>query len=59
MSRVFHLNEAMNWTNGALNCFLASKNPDLGHIGAYVVGQVRLVRKHLEAAKSLPRPHLP
>lgn len=59
MSRAFHLNEAMSWTKGALNCFLAAKLDGQEYVGVYVGGQVRLVREHLYAAKSLPRPRLP
>ncbi|MDZ5605258.1 hypothetical protein SJI00_21015 [Pseudomonas sp. RP23018S] len=59
MSQAFHLNEAMIWTKGALNCFLAAKLDGQEYIGVYVASQVRLVRGHLDAAKSLPSPRLP
>lgn len=58
-SKVAHLNEAMQWLKGALNCHLAAKVDGQGYIGGYVSSQVSLVREHLAAARSLPRPMLP
>lgn len=59
MTRAFHMNEAMAWSKGALNCFLAAKINGQGYIGGYVGGSIRRVRQHLEAARALPRPSLP
>lgn len=59
MSKAYHLNEAMQWLKGALNCHLAAKVDGQSYIGGYVSGQVRDVRIHLAAAKDLPAPRLP
>lgn len=59
MSKAHHLNEAMQWLKGALNCHLAAKVDGQSYIGGYVSGQVRDVRFHLAAAKDLPAPRLP
>lgn len=59
MTKAYHLNEAMQWLKGALNCYLAAKVDGQGFIGGYVPGQVRDVRYHLEAARSLAKPSLP
>jgi hypothetical protein len=58
-TKVASLNEAMQWTKGALNCFLAAKVEGQGYIGSYVKHQVALSRSLLEEARALPRPMLP
>ncbi|MEB0222096.1 hypothetical protein [Pseudomonas sp. AB12(2023)] len=59
MSKAYHLNEAMQWLKGALNCHLAAKVDGQSFIGGYVCGQVRDARIHLAAAKGLSAPRLP
>jgi hypothetical protein len=59
MSKAYHLNEAMQWLKGALNCHLAAKIDGQSFIGGYVSAQVRDVRFHLAAAKGLSAPRLP
>lgn len=58
-TKVSSINEAMQWTKGALNCFLAAKVEGQGYIGGYVKSQVDLARSLLEEARTLPRPMLP
>jgi len=59
VSKVHHLNEAMQWLKGALNCHQAAKVEGQGFIAGYVNAQVRDARQHLAAAKGLPGPRLP
>lgn len=59
MTKAQHINEAMQWLKGALNCHLAAKLEGQRWIGGYVPGQVRDVRRHLELARLLPSPRLP
>ena len=57
-TNVASINEAMQWTKGALNCFLAAKVDGQAYIGSYAGHQVRLARSLLEEARTLPRPML-
>lgn len=58
-TKVDSLNEAMQWTKGALNCYLAARVPGQEYIGGYVRSQVELARSLLQEARHLPRPMLP
>ncbi|MCV4287738.1 hypothetical protein OH708_07440 [Pseudomonas capsici] len=58
-TKVGSLNEAMQWTRGALNCFIAAKLDGQAHIAGYVTQQAQLARSLLEEARSLPSPYIP
>lgn len=58
-TRAHFMNEALQWSKGALNCYFAAKVDGQGYIGGYVASQVRLVRQCLAAARLVPKPALP
>jgi hypothetical protein len=59
MTKAHHINEAMQWLQGALNCHLAGKAEGQAYLSGYVGPQIRDVRRHLAEARTLPAPRLP